>query len=71
MKKTLNTLLTERTRTIEFRSIRKQLFVVAQNKKNFLLRLNIEPETIIMLQNECLTVEKINEHGYETYKISW
>ena len=71
MKKTLNTLLTERTKTIEFRAIRKQLLTVAQNKKNFLIRLNIEPETITMLQNECLTVEKINEYGYETYKISW
>lgn len=71
MKQTLNTILNERTKTIEFRAIKKQLFVVAQNKKNFLLRLTIDPETITMLENECLTVEKISPNGYETYKISW
>lgn len=71
MKKTLNTILQERTNTIEFRAIRKQLMNVAQNKGTQLLQLSIEPETIIMLQNELLTITEINEHGYKKYKISW
>lgn len=71
MKKTLNTILKSRTETIEFRAIRKQLMGIAQNGGNFLLRLRIEPNTITMLENELLTVEKISPHGYETYKISW
>ena len=71
MKKTLNTILRERTETIEFRAIKKQLMNVAQNKGTFLLRLQIAPETVVMLQNELLTVEKINDHGYEKFKISW
>ena len=71
MKKTLNTILKERTETIEFRAIKKQLMNVAQNKGTFLLRLQIEPNTVVMLQNELLTVEKIQDHGYEKYKISW
>lgn len=71
MKKTLNNILRDRTNTIEFRAIRKQLMNVAQNRGTYLLRIKIEPETIVMLQNELLTVQKINEHGYETYKISW
>ena len=72
MKKTLNTVLKERTNTIEFRAIRKQLMTVAQNNGNQLLRLAIEPKTIVMLENELLTVEKVNEHGYETFKtVSW
>lgn len=71
MKKTLNTTLKERTDTIEFRAIRKQLMTVAQNGGNQLLRIKIEPKTITMLENELLTVEKIKPHGYETFKISW
>lgn len=71
MKKTLNTILKERTETIEFRAIRKQLYNVAQNGGNYLFRLQIEPKTIAMLENELLTVEKVSPHGYETYKISW
>lgn len=71
MRKTLNTILKERTETIEFRAIKKQLMNVAQNKGTFLLRLYIEPNTITLLQNELLTVEKIIEHDYEKFKISW
>lgn len=71
MKKTLNTILNERTKTIEFRAIKKQLMNIAQNKGTFLLRLHIEPDTVVMLQNELLLVEKIKDHGYEKFKISW
>lgn len=70
MKKTLKTILNERTQTIEFRAIRKQCMNIAQNKGNQCLRIYISPETIVMLQNEMLTVEKIND-GTEKYKISW
>jgi hypothetical protein len=70
MKKTLKTILNERIKTIEYRAIRKQCMTIAQNKGTFMLRINITPETIIMLQNEMLTVEKIND-GTEKYKISW
>lgn len=71
MKQTLNNILKTRTDTIEFRAIRKQLMTVAQNGGNSFIRLTIYPKTITMLENELLTVNKINEHGYETFKISW
>jgi len=71
MKKTLNQILKDRTDTIEFRAIKTQLMKVAQNGGNQLIRINIQPKTITMLENELLTVEKVNPHGYETYKISW
>lgn len=71
MKQTLNNILKTRTDTIEFRAIRKQLMTVAQNGGNSFIRLTIEPKTITMLENELFTVKKINEHGYETFKISW
>ncbi len=71
MKKTLKTILLERTDTIEYRAVRKQLMTVAQNGGNQLLRMNIEPKTVTQLQNEMLTVELIEDHGYKKYKISW
>lgn len=71
MKKTLNTILTERTKTIEFRAIKKQLMNIAQNKGTQMLIMSIQPDTITMLQNELLTVEQITDHGYKKYKISW
>lgn len=70
MKKTLNTILKERTETIEFRAIKKQLMNVAQNSGTHLMRLTITPKTIIMLENELLMVEKVNTDGYDKYKIS-
>lgn len=71
MKKTLATRLKNHTDTIEFRAIKKQLYIIAQNNGNCYLTLKLQPKTLLMLQNECLTIEKINEHGYEKYKISW
>lgn len=71
MKKTLSTRLRERTETIEFRAIKSKLMVVAQNKGNSILLMHIQPETITMLQNELLTVEQIQDHGYKKYRISW
>lgn len=71
MKKTLATQLRERTETIEYRAIKKELLKVAQNRGNEFRRLYIEPDTVTRLQNEGLTVEKITEHGFEKFKISW
>jgi hypothetical protein len=71
MKKTLSTLLRERTDTIEFRAIRKALYVVAQNSKCEYRTLSMQPKTITMLENNGITIEKVNEHGYETYKLTW
>lgn len=44
---------------------------VAQAGKNEYRVLKIEDKTITMLQNEGISVEKINEFGYEKYKLSW
>lgn len=71
MKKTLANILTERTKTIEYRAIRKQCMNIAQNSGNQLLLMHIKPDTITMLQNEMLTVAEIQDHGYKKYKISW
>lgn len=71
MKKTLSTILKERTDTIEFRAIRKKMMDAAQNSKAEIRQLRIEQKTIIMLQNNGINVEKINENGYDIYKCSW
>lgn len=70
MKKTLKNILLERTKTIEYRAIRKQCMNIAQNGGNQVFKIRITEETIIILKNEMLTVEKIND-GTEKYKISW
>lgn len=71
MKKNLATILRERTETIEFRAIRKGLMTAAQNGKNEFRKLIIQPKTIIMLENNGIEVKKVNEHGYETFLLSW
>lgn len=70
-KKLLSTILSERIETIEFRKIRRDLMKFADNKKREYKILHIEPKTITMLENEGLTVTKTNEHGYETYRITF
>lgn len=69
--KLLSTILKERTETIEFRALRKRLMNAAQNEKAELRTLNIKPPTIIMLQNHGIKVEKVKEHSYEVYILSW
>lgn len=71
MKQTLANILRIRTTTIEYRAIRKQCMNVAQNRGTQVLLMHIEPHTLTMLQNEMLTVELIEDHGYKKYKISW
>jgi hypothetical protein len=46
MKKTLRTIFIERTDTIDYRAIKKQLITVAQNGGNSILQLSIESKTI-------------------------
>ena len=71
MKKTLKNILIERTDTIEYRAIRKQLMNIAQNGGNEFYRLHIADKTVTQLKNELLSVELIEDHGYKKYKISW
>lgn len=70
-KKLLSTILKERTETIEFRAIRRQLMVVAQNSSSEYRTIQLQPKTITMLENNGIKVEKVNEHGYEVYKLTW
>lgn len=70
-KKTLATILKERTDTIEYRAIRKQLMNTAQNGKNEYRILRITDKTIILLQNEGIQVEKITEFGQTKFLLSW
>jgi hypothetical protein len=71
MKKTLRTILLERTDTIEYRSIKKRLMVIAQNGGNQLILLHLSVKAQIQLNNEQIDTEKFNDHGYEKWKISW
>lgn len=71
MKKNLATRLVERTESIEYRAIKKNLMVAAQNKQKEYLLMHISPETIIMLQNDGIKVEKFQEFGYDKYRLSW
>lgn len=70
-KKTLATILKERTDTIEYRAIRKQLMNTAQNGKNEYRILRITHKTILLLQNEGIQVEKITEFGQDKFLLSW
>lgn len=70
MKKLLANRLRERQETIEFRKIKSRLMVQAQNNVSCYYQVFITEKTIIMLQNEGLTVEKVID-GTEKYKVSW
>lgn len=70
-KKLLSTILKERTESIQYRKVRTQLMVQAQNNRNSLLIMYLDDYTLTRLQNEGLTVEKIQEFGYDKYRISW
>ncbi len=71
MKKLLSTILKERTDTIEFRAIRKNLMVCAQNEKFEYRTLKLQPKTITLLENNGIKVEETEEHGYKAFKLSW
>jgi len=51
-KKLLSTILAERTESIEYRQIRSQLMILAQNHKNELLRIRIGDYALNRLRNE-------------------
>lgn len=70
-KKLLSQLLKERTDTIEYRAIRKQLMIKAQNNGSDYRIMRISDKTIIMLQNEGIKVEKITEFNTVKYLLSW
>lgn len=70
-KKTLAAILQERTDTVEYRSIKQKLMKVAQNKGNEFRVIFIEQKTINQLQNEGISVTKVNEFGYDKYLLKW
>lgn len=70
-KKNLATILKERTDTIEYRAIRKNLMNTAQNWKNEYRILRITDKAIVMLQNEGINVEKITELGCSKFLLTW
>lgn len=72
-KKLLSTILNERTESIYYRAIRKQLMIQAQNrKKDFLvLKAKMNDHAITQLQNEGITVKLIKDNGWEKYLLSW
>lgn len=71
MKKLLAERLRERTETIEFRAVVSKLYQSAQNKKDEYRIMHLEPDTILLLQNEGIKVSKIKEFGYSVFKLSW
>lgn len=72
-KKLLSTILRERTESIEYRAIRKQLMVQAQNRKTsfLVLKAKMNDHAITQLQNEGITVKLIDDHGFQKYDLSW
>lgn len=72
-KKLLSTILNERTESIEYRAIRKQLMIQAQNRKSefLVLKAKMNDHAITQLQNEGITVKEIDDHGFIKYKLSW
>lgn len=77
MKKNLQTILLERSETIEYRRIVKQLMDVAQNnlknKKEFnsYRVLILEQSTLDRLRNEGINVEVIREFGCNKFLLTW
>jgi len=71
MKKNLASRLRERTETIEYRAIKTRLNYAAQNKLPQVLLLTIQSHTIIMLQNEGITVERFTEFDTPKYRLTW
>lgn len=71
MKKNLATRLRERTDTIEYRNIVAKMMKYAQDKRDIFYALHLQPETIILLQNEGIKVEQIIEFGNKKFKLSW
>lgn len=71
MKKLLSTKLRERTDTVEFRKIRRQLMQFADDKKYEFRILRLQQGTINMLQNEGIKVTAIKEHGCDKLLLSW
>lgn len=71
MKINLSQRLRKRTETIEYRKLLKCLYRAAENKQTEYFVISIEVQTLMMLENEGLKIEKNNEFGYERYKISW
>jgi len=71
MKKLLSTILHERSDTVEYRAIRKQLMNCAQNNKFEYRRIQIEPKTITMLQNNGINVNQEEENGYKVWLLTW
>lgn len=71
MKKLLSTRLKERTETIEFRQIKKKLNIAAENRRSTFTIWKIAPETIIMLENEGITVREIVLHNINQFELSW
>lgn len=71
MKKNLATRLRERTETIEYRAIQTRLNAMAQsNRKEFLI-INMQPDTIVRLQNEGITIDQFIEFGTKKYRLTW
>lgn len=70
-KKTLAVILQERSDTVEYRAIKAKLLKVAQNKGNEFRIMQIEQKTINQLQNEGISVYKVNEFGYDKYLLKW
>lgn len=72
-KKLLSTVLNERTESITYRAIRKNLMAVAQNGKNSYLILcsRLDEYSLTRLQNEGIEFEMINEGGFSKYRLTW
>jgi hypothetical protein len=70
-KKLLSTVLKERTESIQYRAIRKELMNIAQNGKNVYLILRMDQYSQTRLQNEGITIEQINEGGWDKFRLSW
>ena len=71
MRKLLSTLLNERTESIEYRAIRANLMKVAQSGKNEYRTIKICQYALDRLQNEGISIEQVNEFGYDKYLLKW
>lgn len=72
-KKLLAIVLRERSESIIYRKVRKELMDQAQNNRSeyIILQSRLDDYALTRLQNEGILVAPINENGHHKYKLTW
>lgn len=72
-KKLLSDILNERSESVNYRKIRKELMNLAQNNRNefIILKSKMDDYSATRLRNEGIQFAFFSEFGYDKIKLSW